>query len=114
MASKMPTWRSRIALLRRSVAVASRVAGMVVLLGCYYMECCVSGDARRVHSNTQTGHDAIICARSGDAVPSLSFLRAFLVEGQGRDLAECLVGTVGIVDVLPSVQELVHPGEGVG
>ena len=43
-----------------------------------------------------------------------SFLRAFLVEGQRRDLAQGLVGPVAVVYVLPCTKKLVDLGEGGG
>src|SRR3989304_10258416 len=43
-----------------------------------------------------------------------SFLRAFPVEGQGCCLAESLVWSIGVVDILPSTKELADLGEGGG
>src|SRR3989304_2750040 len=43
--------------------------------------------------------------------PRPSFLRAFPVEGQRCCLAESLVWSVGVVDILPSAKELVDLGE---
>src|SRR3990172_9489583 len=55
-----------------------------------------------------------MCTRSVDAVHSPSFLRAFPVEGQGCCLAESLVWSIGVVDILPSTKELADLGEGGG
>src|SRR3989337_1597375 len=43
-----------------------------------------------------------------------SFLRAFPIEGQRCCLAESLVWSVGVVDILPSAKKLVDLGEGGG
>lgn len=43
-----------------------------------------------------------------------SFLRALLVEGQWCDLAQGLMGSVGVVDVLPFAKEFADLGEGGG
>src|SRR6266851_8638988 len=43
-----------------------------------------------------------------------SFLRAFLVERQGCDLAQGLVWPKGVVNVFPFAEELVDLGEGGG
>src|SRR3990172_9562062 len=46
--------------------------------------------------------------------PSFLRLRAFPEEGQRCCLAESLVWSVGVVDILPSAKKLVHLGEGAG
>src|SRR3990172_5793651 len=64
-------------------------------------------------SSTRKPRQGVVLVQ-GMSYTRLSFLRAFLVEGQRCDLTEGLVWPVAVMNVLPSAEKLANAGEGGG